>query len=208
MGVWTDHVVPRAADLSLRSDEIDSWREEACAPLVGSVLELGFGGGLNLRWCPPAVTSVAAVEPSDVGWRLSERRRAQSSVPVERRGLDGQQLAEADASYDAVLSTFTLCTVPDPSLALAEARRVLRPGGVLSLLEHGAAPDASVAGWQRRLEPIQRRVAGGCHLTRDVPSLVTEAGFTITRHRAEYLDGPRVSRPWTYVHVVSAVPTT
>jgi ubiquinone/menaquinone biosynthesis C-methylase UbiE len=208
MGVWTDHVVPRAADRSLRSDEIGSWRDEACAPLRGKVLELGFGGGLNVRWYPPEVTSVVAVEPSDVGWRLSEQRRAASVVPVERRGLDGQEIAERDASYDAVLSTFTLCTIPDAALALAEAARVLRPGGVLSLLEHGAAPDASVAAWQHRLEPLQRRVAGGCHLTRDVPALVTDAGFEITRRHADYLEGPRVSRPWTHLYLVTAVRAT
>ncbi len=198
MGVWTDHVVPRIAEASLKGPEIDELRREACAPLTGRVLELGFGSGLNLRWYPPAVTSVAAVEPSDLGWRMSEHRRARTTVPVERRGLDGQRLEEPDASYDSVLSTFTLCTIPDPALALAEVRRVLRPGGVLCVTEHGLSPDAGVARWQRRLDPLQRRVAGGCHLSRDVPALVTAAGFAITMLRAEQLPGPAVSRPWTY----------
>ena len=198
MGVWTDHVVPRLADSSLKSHEIDELRREACAPLAGRVLELGFGSGLNVRWYPPGVTAVAAVEPSDVSWRMSERRRARTTVPVERRGLDGQRLDEPDASYDSALSTFTLCTIPDPALALAEVRRVLRPGGVLCVVEHGLSPEAGVARWQRRLDPLQRRVAGGCHLSRDVPALVTAAGFEITMLRAQQLPGPAVSRPWTY----------
>lgn len=204
MGAWTDHVVPRLADASLKSHEVGELRGRACAPLTGRVLELGFGGGLNVRWYPPAVASVAAVEPSDVGWALSERRRARSGVPVERRGLDGQRLDEPDASYDAALTTFTLCTIPDVDAALEEVRRVLRPGGVLCFLEHGRSPDQRVVSWQRRMEPLQRRVAGGCHLTRDVPTLLGDHGFEVTVGHAGYLAGPRLSHPWTFVTLGSA----
>ncbi|HEX6148370.1 class I SAM-dependent methyltransferase [Nocardioides sp.] len=204
MGVWGDRVVPRLTDRSLRKPAIGELRAGACAPLAGRVLELGFAGGLNIRFYPPAVTSVSAVEPSEVGWGLSERRRARTDIPIERRGLDGQRLDEADASYDSVLSTFTLCTIPDPSLALAEARRVLRSGGVLCVLEHGLAPDARVESWQQRMEPLQRRFAGGCHLTRDIEGLVTEAGFEVTHLETAYLDGPALSRPWTYVYLLTA----
>lgn len=206
MGAWTDHVVPRMAEATLSGREMDDLRREACAPLRGLVLEVGFGSGLNLPWYPPDVTSVTAVEPADVGWRLSEQRRARSSVPVERRGLDGQRLDEPDASYDAALTTFTLCSIPDPALALAEVRRVLRPEGVLCVLEHGLSPDARVARWQRRMDPLQRRVAGGCHLSRDVPSLIVDAGFDVTTMRAQYLPGPAVSRPWTHVYLLAARP--
>ena len=139
-----------------------------------------------------------------MSWRISKRRRARSTVPVERRGLDGQRLDEQDSSYDSVLSTFTLCTIPDPSLALAEARRVLRPGGVLCVLEHGLAPDRSVETWQHRMEPLQRRLARGCHLTRDVKGLVTDAGFQVTHLETAYLNGPAFSRPWTYVYTFIA----
>lgn len=204
MGVWGQHVVPRMADRALRGAEIGELRAEACAPLEGRVLEVGFGSGLNVQWYPPAVTAVAAVEPSDVGWRLSERRRAGTDIPIERRGLDGQRLDEADASYDAVLSTFTMCTIPDPEAALAEVRRVLRPGGVLCLLEHGRAPDARVALWQRRLDGIQQRMAGGCHLTRDIAALVRGAGFEITRLETSYLEGPALARPWSYGFLITA----
>ena len=188
--------MPRLVDRQLKGREIGELRAEVCRGLSGEVLELGFGGGLNLRHLPGAVTGVAAVEPSELGWQLSERRRARGSLRVERVGLDGQRVAAADASYDHALCTFTLCTIPDPARALAEVRRVLRPGGTFAFLEHGLAPSPRVARWQRRLDPLQRRVAGGCHLSRDVPGLLATAGLRTTELTAEYLPGPRT--PWTY----------
>ncbi|CAM3643059.1 class I SAM-dependent methyltransferase [Nocardioides zeicaulis] len=197
-------MVPRLVDASLRGHEVGDLRAVTCRGLAGRVLEIGFGSGLNVRWYPPEVTSVTAIEPSDVGWRLSERRRARSAVPVERAGLDGQRLDLPDASHDVVLVTFSLCTIPDPVLALREARRVVRPGGRLHVLEHGAAPDASVRRWQRRLEPLQRAVAGGCHLTRDVPEVVRAAGWHVDELEQAYLPGPALSRPWVHVSRVLA----
>ena len=170
MGLWTDRVVPHLAERSLSTGPVMRLRGEAVAGLRGRVLEVGFGSGLNAALYPASVTAVDAVEPSDVGWRLSEARRHASQVPFQRVGLDGQRLEADDASYDAVLSTFTLCTIPDAVRALEEVRRVLRPGGALHFLEHGRAPSAGVVRWQRRLDPLQRRVAGGCHLSRDVPA--------------------------------------
>ena len=198
MGWWSERAVPHLTDLALRSPEIGELREETCRGLRGRVLEIGFGSGLNLRFYPAEVSSVAAVEPSDVGWRLSEERRARTGVRVARSGLDGQHLAEEDASFDSALVTFSLCSITDPALALSEVRRVLRPGGSLHFLEHGLAPDPGVARWQHRLDPVQRRVFAGCHLSRDVPGLVEAAGFEIAELRAEYQPGPRVMRPWTY----------
>ncbi|ROR89552.1 class I SAM-dependent methyltransferase [Nocardioides aurantiacus] len=202
MGWWEDRVVPGLVDRALKGRDIGELRAEACAGLDGTVLELGFGGGLNLRHLPAAVTRVDAVEPADRGWALSERRRARHDLPVQRVGLDGQRLDAADASYDHVLCTFTLCTIPDPSLALREVRRVLRPGGTLAFLEHGLAPTAVVARWQRRLDPLQRRVAGGCHLSRDVPALVAASGLQPGPVRAAYLPGPRT--PWTFGYLGTA----
>lgn len=205
MGLWEERVVPRLADRSLRTPEIGKLRSEVCAGLHGEVLELGYGSGLNASHYPPEVSAVDAVEPSDLAWRLSESRREGCRVPIERVGLDGQHLAAGDASYDAVLSTFTLCTIPDVALALAEVRRVLRPGGSLHFVEHGLAPDPGVVGWQRRLDPVQRRLAGGCHLSRDIPALVRGAGLEIVELRSEYLPAPRVARPWTYGYLGRAV---
>jgi ubiquinone/menaquinone biosynthesis C-methylase UbiE len=205
MGVWSDRVVPRLTDVALGSRTVGELRASACEGLAGRVLEIGFGSGLNLPHLPAAVTSVSAVEPADAAWALSRRRRARSRVPVERTGLDGQALAAPDASYDAVLSTFTLCTIPDVAAALAEVRRVLRPGGTFHFLEHGLAPDAAVVAWQHRLEPLQRRLFAGCHLTRAVPALVSDAGLAITRLDQRYLPGPRIGRPWGYGYLGAAV---
>jgi SAM-dependent methyltransferase len=204
MGLWTERVVPHLTDLALRGQDIVELRAEACAGLRGRVLELGFGSGLNLPHLPPGVELVHAVEPSDVGWRMSEARRRASAVGVERSGLDGQRLAEPDAGVDSALVTFSLCTIPDPVLALREVARVLRPGGQVHFVEHGLAPEPGVARWQRRLDPLEQRVFGGCHLTRDVPAMVAEAGLTMDEVTASYLPGPRVARPWVYCYRGSA----
>jgi SAM-dependent methyltransferase len=198
MGVWSDRVVPRLTDRALATPAMDDLRAAVCTGLHGRVLELGFGSGLNLRHLPAAVTWLDAVEPADVAWQLSARRRAGSRVPVHRSGLDGQRLAANDESYDAVLMTFALCTIPDPAAALGEVRRVLRPGGTLHFLEHGLAPDPGVATWQRRLDPAQQRLFAGCHLTRDVPALLADAGLEVTDLDQRYLPGPRIGRPWNY----------
>ena len=201
MGVWGEQVVPRVNDRSLAAAPVMRLRERACAGLAGRVLEIGFGSGLNLAAYPAEVTAVDAVEPSDVAWTLSKRRRAGTPLPVARTGLDGQRLDVPDGSYDAALSTFTLCTIPDATLALREVRRALRPGGTLHFLEHGLAPDPGVATWQRRLDPLQRRMVAGCHLRRDLPALIAAAGLELLEVDADYLAGPRVSRPWGYLYI-------
>jgi len=198
-GWWERRVVPRLVDATLRGPEIDERREKVCAGLSGRVLELGFGSGLNTPFYPVEVDSVDAVEPSDLGWERSEARREGSAKPVHRVGLDGQALDADDEAYDAVLSTFTLCTIPDVELALQEVRRVLRPGGTFHFLEHGSGPTERIRRWQRRMEPIQRRVAGGCHLTRDVPHLADAADLQVTMLEQDFLGGPGFMRPWTYL---------
>lgn len=205
MGIWTDRVVPHLTDRALSTPEISELRADVCAGLSGRVLEIGFGSGLNLQHLPGEVVSVSAVEPADAGWALSERRRTRTDVPVERTGLDGQALTEPDASFDSALVTFSLCTIPDAAAALSEVRRVLRPGGRLHFLEHGLAPEPAVARWQRRLEPLQRIVFAGCHLSRDIPALVTGAGLEVEVLRAEYQPGPRPMRPWTYGYAGRAI---
>lgn len=195
MGLYREHVLPRLVDRACGTDDLRRWRERVIDGLAGTVLEVGFGSGLNLPLYPPEVTRLLAVEPSAVARRLAAGRLAAARFPVEHVGLAGEQLPLDDATCDAALSTFTLCTIPDVERALAEIRRVLVPGGRFHFLEHGLAPDAAVARWQRRLEPMQKIVAGGCHLTRRPEQLVADAGFTIEHVESRYARGPK---PWTW----------
>ncbi len=160
-----------------------------CQGLTGEVVEIGFGSGLNVRHYPAAVTRVAAIEPSDVAWKLAAKRLAATNVPVERSGLDGESLPFPDDTFDAALSTWTLCTIPDVAVALREVRRVLKPGGSFHFLEHGLAPDDKVRRWQHRLDPVEQRLFGGCRLTRPVVELISSGGFTITELDEFYEQG-------------------
>jgi SAM-dependent methyltransferase len=198
MGWWATQVTPRLVEVGSTSEDMLALRRRVCEGLTGRVVELGFGGGANLEALPPGVTGIVAIEPSDVAWQLSEKRRARSSVPVERGGLDGQRLDLPDESADAVLSTLTLCTIPDVGTALREVVRVLRPGGALHFFEHGLAPDEDVERWQHRLEPLQMRLFDGCHLTRPIDQLVEEAGLVIEMIERAYLPAPAVMRPWVF----------
>ncbi len=159
--------------------------------LEGEVLEVGFGSGLNVPHYPQGVKNVRAVDPAVVGRTLAAGRVEASTIPVEYVGLDGAQLPLEDESVDSVLSTWTLCTIPDVDRALLEIRRVLRPGGALHFLEHGRSPDPNVTKWQDRLNPVQRRLFGGCNLNRQIDDLVREAGLQVSNIENYYLRGPK-----------------
>ncbi len=179
MGFYAEHVLPRMINVACGMKTAQPLRRRVCEGLHGEVVEIGFGSGLNVPYYPSAVSEVAAVEPEEVGWKLARKRLQASAIPVARSGLDGQSLPFPDSSFDTALSTWTLCTIPDPTAALREVRRVLKPGGTLHFVEHGLAPDERVKRWQRRLEPMQKRIFGGCHLTRPIVELLTNAGFIV-----------------------------
>jgi SAM-dependent methyltransferase len=189
LGVYAEHVVPRIMNVACGTKQSRPLRERVCAGLHGQVVEIGFGSGHNVPFYPDTVQRVAAIEPSQLSWRLAQDRMSASTVTVEQSGLDGQSLPFADDSFDAALSTWTLCTIPDPVLALTELHRVLRPGGTLHFIEHGLAPDENVQRWQRRLEPINKRLAGGCHLTRPILDLLKAGGFGVEQVEVFYEAG-------------------
>lgn len=189
------HVLPWLLGKACASKPIMKQRAKVVPFAEGRVLELGLGSGLNLPFYDPGkVTSVQGVDPS------AELRAMAETAPrpagLEVRVADG--VAEAlpfdDHEFDSVVCTFTLCSVHTPEAALAEARRVLKPGGRLYYCEHGLAPDEAVVRWQRRVEPVWKRLAGGCHLTRPITSRIAGAGFSIERSDQMYLPGtPRIA---------------
>ncbi len=195
VGIYRERILPHIVDRACGTPELRAWRDQVAAGLAGVVVEIGFGSGLNVDAYPDEVALVYAVEPAEVARRLAEPRIAAGHVTVEHIGLDGQQIPLADDSCDGALSTFTLCTIPDVRATLAELRRVVRPGGRFHFLEHGLSPDTGVATWQRRIEPVQKRLADGCHLTRDPAELVRDAGFELEHVSSRYASGPK---PWVW----------
>lgn len=193
VGFYEDQVLPRVIEVVCNVRPLRPLRERVVRELDGKVLEVGFGSGSNVPYYPTSVTRVLAVDPATVGRKLAAQRVAASPVPVEYIGLDGQDLPLDDDSVDHVLTTWTLCTIPDVEQALREMRRVLRPGGALHFLEHGRAPDPRVARLQDRFNGLEQRIAGGCNLNRPIDRLISDAGFRIDRLDRYYArGGPRI----------------
>jgi len=191
VGFYEARILPYLVDVALSGREFARLRARVASDLEGEVLEVGFGSGRNVPHYPPAVTRVQAVDPATVGRKLAVKRVAASPIPVEYVGLDGQTLPIESGSIDHVLTTWTLCTIPDVHRALVEIRRVLRPGGALHFLEHGRSPDPQVARWQDRITPINRRIAGGCHPNRPIDTLLAGADLEVTRMENYYVRGPK-----------------
>jgi SAM-dependent methyltransferase len=202
---WDEQALPRLVDVALADATSGTWRTTVCVGATGEVLEIGFGSGRNLPYYGDTVTRVLAVEPADLAWARAKARVTASGMPVTRVGLDGSDLPVPDASVDTVVSTWTLCTVPGVERALHEARRVLRPGGQLRFVEHSAAPSRRVAGIQRRIQPLWGRVAGGCHVDRDIAGLLRGAGYDVELTYEGFVSGG-VATPWSWFVTGSATP--
>jgi ubiquinone/menaquinone biosynthesis C-methylase UbiE len=190
---WYDrHILPVALDFACGQPMVGRQRQLVVPLAQGRVLEVGIGTGLNMRYYDKSrVTKIVGLDPALELHPLARKRIAQAGLEVELLGLSAESIPLPDASFDTVLITYTLCTIPDPLAALREMRRVLAPGGQLLYCEHGRAPEASVQRWQERLQPLWGKLAGGCHLGRDIPALLQAAGFQLPDLHTGYLPGPR-----------------
>ena len=198
------HILPTALDLACGMPMVSRMRQLVVPQAAGHVLEVGIGTGLNMRhYNKQQVTNITGLDPALQMHPLALERIAKAGLPVDLVGLSAEKIPLPDASFDTVLITYTLCTIPDAQSALLEMHRVLKPTGKLLFCEHGHAPDASVARWQERLQPLWGKVAGGCHLGRDIPALLRGAGFRLPNLETGYLPGPK---PFTFHYWGAALP--
>lgn len=188
MGVYSRLILPWLCDLTLRSPNVAKHRQELLVDARGEILEIGFGTGLNLPHYPQVVRKITAVDPNPGMLHRAKSKVQQSGIEVDERLIGGEQLPFDEAAFDCVVSTFTLCSVQDVDQALGEIWRVLKPGGTFLFLEHGLSPDPKVQKWQRRLNRIQRYLAGNCHLDREIKALVTSQSFAGVEVSEFYLE--------------------
>jgi SAM-dependent methyltransferase len=197
MSLYERYILPRLLDLAMRNSEVARYRSSLVPRARGAVLEIGIGSGLNLPFYADRVERLIGIDPSHELLAMTRRKAARASFPVELIPGSAESMAIADESADFAVTTFSLCTIPDPLAALREVKRVLKPGGKLLFAEHGLAPDAAVERWQHRLNPCWRTLAGGCNLDRRIDALLTCAGFEIAEITRGYGRGPR---PLAYVY--------
>lgn len=197
------HVLPCALDWACGLPMVRRQRDLVVPRAYGRVLEVGIGTGLNMRhYDKTRVTHITGLDPALELHPLAQRRIKEAGLAVTLLGLSAEAIPLPDASFESVVITYTLCSIADPKAALREMHRVLVPGGQVLYCEHGSAPDASIRAWQNRLQPVWGKLAGGCHLGRDIESLLLEAGFSLPDLATRYLPGPR---PWTYHYWGSAL---
>jgi ubiquinone/menaquinone biosynthesis C-methylase UbiE len=203
MGFYQDQIVPPLINLAMRQQRLTAYRGRVVPAAEGRVLEIGIGSGLNLSFYGPGARQVIGLDPSPKLLAMARRAPGAESRPVEFIEGSAEKIPVERASIDTVVTTWTLCSIPDSARALAEMRRVLRPGGRLLFVEHGRAPEPGVVWWQDRLTPAWRRIGGGCHLNRAIADLIEGAGFAFDRLETGYMPGPR---PMTFMYEGCARP--
>ena len=202
---WERHGVPRLIKCACSQGQIMKVRSKIVPHAAGDVLELGCGGGINMEFYDPArIRSFTGLDPSPELLTMSRAAAAAHGMAADIVGGVGEAMPFESGRFDTVVTTFTLCSVTDQAAVLAEIRRVLKPGGTALFLEHGAAPDANVAKWQRRIEPIWKRIGGNCHLTRPISDAYENAGFAVDRQAAAYI--PKSPRPFSWYEYGAARP--
>ncbi|MCL6646108.1 MAG: class I SAM-dependent methyltransferase [Dehalococcoidia bacterium] len=189
MSFYDRRILPWLIELCMRNREAQRYRERVIPAASGRVLEVGFGSGLNLPYYGSGVRHLFALEPSPELRRIAGPRIAGAPFTVEFLDRSAEEIPLESASVDTVVTTWTLCTIPDAARALAEMKRVLKPDGVLLFVEHGLAPEPRVQAWQRRLNPLWNRIGGGCNLDRKMDALIVSAGFRLAELHAEYARG-------------------
>jgi ubiquinone/menaquinone biosynthesis C-methylase UbiE len=204
MGFYRRVVLPRLIDFAMKQGELQELRTKIVPQARGRVLEIGVGSGSNLEFYGSGIVKLYAVDQSPELLSMARRKVRALPFPVVLVLGTAEELPIPDGQIDTVVMTFSLCSIAKPAVALTEARRVLKPGGLLLFAEHGLSPDAGVQTWQNRLTPIWRRLAGGCHLNRKMDDLIRSGGFSIGHLEARYIPGPRFA---TYMFTGSAVRT-
>lgn len=193
MGFYDRHIMPLLIETLCSDAGIADERDNVVSRAEGVVLEVGIGSGLNLPFYDPArVDRIIGVDPDEAMWKRSETRRHEFAIPHERIGLSGEEIPLADDAVDSVVVTYSLCTIHDPVSALREMRRIVKPGGRLLFAEHGESPDESVRRWQRGIDPVWKKLAGGCHSGRPIPRLLDDAGWKLESLEQGYIPGPNV----------------
>ncbi len=205
MNLYQQYVLPKMIDIACGNGSVMKARSKIVPQATGEVLEIGIGSGLNLSFYDPKkVSSIIGIDPAAQLQSLAYERAADISIPVETIASDIYGIDAESNRFDTIVMTFTLCSIENPVSALKEMARVLKPEGRLLFCEHGLAPDISVERWQRRLTPLWKPIAGGCHLDRDIPELINAGGFSIVTLSTEYLPGPRLV---SYIYSGSAQKT-
>jgi ubiquinone/menaquinone biosynthesis C-methylase UbiE len=204
MGFYSDIILPRLCDLAMRNKQLMPFRERVIGAAEGRVLEVGVGSGRNLPFYRPPVREVLALEPAPRLVTMAQTASRGMRMPVSFMEASAEAIPLDEHSMDTVVTTWTLCSIPQATTALAEMRRVLRPGGRLLFVEHGLSPDAGVRRWQDRLTPVWSRISGGCHLNRPIPIMIKDAGFRVDRIETGFIAGPK---PMTFMYEGSARPT-